>query len=972
MKNLVLSLLIAMPLYCATARIEAALVFEKNAGQADPAVRFLGRNGHSTFWLTDSAAVLSIDGKGRRAVLRMAFDGAKRHPVIEGQQKLPGRSNYFIGRGASSWRTNVEQFAAVRYRDVYPGIDLLFHVRDRAVEYDWAITPGADVHRIQMSFEGADQLRIDSSGDLVASIGGVEIRERRPRAFQGADGESREVASRFVRHGREVGFETAAYDRSQVLTIDPVLVYATYLGGGGSASDPNVVNAIGDEAIGVAIDSQGNVIVTGQTESPNFPTKNGLFPTRTMLIDAFVTKFNPNASGGNSVIWSTYFGGTTDDTEAHAVAVDSQNNVYFTGLTFAFDFPVKNAFQSVYLPNTNCLNTTTGKMDSCDEAFVTKINSAGNAIVYSSYLGGDGGQNVANRIAVSSSGLAWVTGVTQAPNFPVQGQYFQSNLHGTQNAFVSEVNADGSQLLFSSYLGGNSLDAADGIALDASGNAYVTGGTVSPDFPTTSNAYLPSKPSPSGLRTGFVSEINPNASPSLVYSTYLGGKTAGTLLLTVTVDAKGNIYAGGQTACTDFPITANAIMNSTGALANATIGVFAELNPNASGAAQLVYGTYLTGGFSDQVGGIAVDKSGRIVVAGNTKSPDFPTTSDTFQTYYGTVTSSGFSNVLFLSVINPAMSGSKALAYSTLFGGSSGDILDAMALDSTGTVAALAGISFSNDMFVTPGAYQSKLNETLGNALIAVFNLSQTGPVITGMLNAASFDKTAAGFAPGEIVTLFGTGLGLQTIQTAALDSTGHLATTLAGCQLLVNNIPAPLVYVLATQVSAILPYELTPRDGTHLQNYAQMVCNGVPGNTFGFVAVPAAPGIFSAASSGIGQVAALNQDGSYNSSTNPAGQGSIVTIFATGEGVLTPTGQDGRIENGALATIPKAALSVSATIGGVVATSIPYAGVAPGEVDGLFQVNVQVPTGLTAGSVPIVLTIGKAPSQNNLTIAVK
>jgi uncharacterized protein (TIGR03437 family) len=909
----------------------------------------------------DSGAVLSVDRKDRRAVLRMKLEGARPHPRIDGTEPLAGKTNYFIGNDPAQWKRDIGQYGAVRYQNAYPGVDLLFHASAQTIEYDWIVSPGADPRAIRMSFQGASETRIGSSGDLVLRIGDVEVREKRPHIFQ----DSHEVQGRFVRRGRSIGFEIANYDRSRTLTIDPVLTYATYLGGSGNAP-----NQLGDIAYGVAMDAQGNAIIIGQTASTNFPAQNGLFTDPGAPLNVFVTKVNPSAPvGGASIVWSTYLGGSKYATQGYGVAADSSGSIYATGVTVAPDFPLKNPFQSSFNTATNCA-TVQGSQVLCSMAFVTKLLSSGNQIVYSSFLGGTSGNNDGYAIAVDSAGSAWITGVTQAEGFPVAGNAIQRVLSSSQDGFVSQVSPDGSRLLYSTYLGGNETDTLNAIAVDTAGNAYVAGATASSNFPVV-NAYQPALPSNSG-NAGVVAKINPNMKPPLVYSTYLGGTDVGSLLRAIAVDSQGNIFVAGLTGSPSFPVTANAVQTAA-ALGDGAGAVVAELNPAAQGSAQLEYSTFLTGGILDEVDAIALDNTGRIVVAGYTQSFLFPTTPDAFQPKYsGEIIDGMFSNKGFLSIIDPSMAGLKGLAYSTFYGGASSEEVNGMALDATGTSATIVGQATSRDLFVTPNAYQLGLNNQYSNAFVAHFNLSQTGPTIAAMVNAASFATNNTNFAPGEIVTLFGSNLGPQALVGAELDAAGHLASTLGGCQLLVDKAPAPLVYVQANQVSAIIPYELTPRIGNGMENYAQMVCDGVAGNVFEFSAVAADPAIFSAASNGTGQAAVLNQNGSYNSASNPAAVGSIVTIFETGEGVLTPAGQDGRIETGALSTIPKPALPASVTFGTIASPNITYAGVAPDEVDGLLQIDAQVPSGLTPGNVPIVVTIGKTPSQAGLTIAVK
>jgi uncharacterized protein (TIGR03437 family) len=956
-RYLVLSILLASAAF-AGPQLSIPFVFEKNAGQVDRQVRYFGRAQGAALWLVDSGAVLSVEQKNRRAVLRMKLEGARPHPRIEGNEPLAGKTNYFIGNDPTRWKRDIGQYGAVRYQDAYPGVDLLFHATAQTIEYDWIVSPGADPRQIRMSFQGASETRIDSSGDLVLRIGDVEVREKRPRIFQ----DGGEVQGRFVRRGRAIGFEVSKYDRSRPLTIDPVLTYATYLGGSG-----NALNQIGDSAQGVAMDAQGNAIVVGWTASTNFPTQNSLYAASASDLTAFVTKVNPAATGSASLVWSTYLGGANGTNQGYAVALDSQSSIYVAGITEASDFPLMNPFQTSSGTGTTCV-TVEGNQAGCFLGFVTKFSSNGNEIVYSSFLGGTAGSNYPSAIAVDSTGSAWITGVTQSEGFPVAGNSIQRVLSSGQNGFVTKVIPDGSQLLYSTYLGGGKTDNLTGIAVDSAGNAYVAGWSESVNFPTV-NAYQAALPSKSTV-AGVVAKINPNVRPSLVYSTYLGGAGAGSSLNGIAVDSTGDIFVVGQTSSSSFPVTANAVQ--PGSALGFEASVVAELNPTAQAAAQLEYSTYLTGGFLDGATSVALDPTGRIVVAGGA-SVLFPTTPDAFEASFGSGSSnSGYPTKAYLSIVDPTVAGLKGLVYSTFYGGTHSEALLGMGLNPAGTAATIVGQSSSRDLFVTPSAYQLGSSDQYGDVFIATFNFAQTGPTLAAMVNAASFAAPKDIFSPGEIVTLFGSNLGPSALVGAELDTTGHLASTLGGCQLLVNRIPAPLVYVQANQVSAILPYELTPLIGGSLTNYAQMVCNGIPGNVLEFSVAAAAPAIFSAASSGTGQAAVLNQNGSYNSASNPAAAGSIVTIFETGEGVLTPAGQDGHIETGALSTIPKPALPVTVTFGTTASPKITYAAVAPGEVDGLLQIDAEVPSGLAAGNVPIVVTIGTTPSQTGLTIAVK
>ena len=458
------------------------LAFEANQGQTDSRVDFLSRGSGYTLFLTPTEAVLSLsspqssqraqrkstnffsassapsavnDPNLQSAVVRMKLVGANPSPQVSGLEGLPGKSNYFLGNDPDKWRTNVPHYAKVQYEDVYPGVDLVYYGNQRQLEYDLVVGPGADPDAITLSFEGVERLRIDAQGDLLLETPDGEIRQHKPLVYQEVDGVRRQIAGFYVLHGgHQVGFEVAAYDAGQPLIIDPMLVYSTYLGG----------NSF-DSGRSIAVGGSGNAYVTGQTFSTNFPTASPIQASNAGgASDTFVTKLN---AAGSALVYSTYLGGTALDT-ARWIAVDSSGNAYVTGRTDSTDFPTASPIQA-----------TSGGGSS--DAFVAKLNPAGSALVYSTYLGG-GSFDTSNDIAVDSSGNAYVIGETDSTDFPTADPV-QAARGGFREAFVTKLNAAGSALVYSSYLGGSFDDEGKGIAVDASGNAYVTGRTDSTDFP---------------------------------------------------------------------------------------------------------------------------------------------------------------------------------------------------------------------------------------------------------------------------------------------------------------------------------------------------------------------------------------------------------------------------------------------------------------------------------------------------------
>ena len=492
------------------------LYFEANRGQTDAQVKFLSRGGRHVLFLTPTEAVLVLTtppqaadeksptrgGKpgrleeGTRTVLRMTFAGGNPMPRLAGLDELPGKVNYFIGNDAAKWRTNVPTYARVHYQDLYPGIDLIYYGNPRQLEYDLVVRPGADPGRIVLGFQGADKLEVDADGDLVFHTAGAAIRQRKPVIYQEVDGLRRDIAGGYVlRETRTVGFKVDTYDPSRPLIIDPVLFYSTYLGGMGT-----------DAGRAIAVDPSGNAYVTGETLSSNFPTIAGAFDTSFngggVFGDAFVTKVNPTGSG---LVYSTYLGGIGDD-QGLGIAVDGSGNAYVTGRTSSTDFPVtRGAFQTSYGGGT-------------DDVFVTKLNSTGSALLYSTYLGGSA-QDIGNGIAVDTSGSAYVTGVTSSglaatTSFPTTpGTLAPSYIGGSSDAFVTKLTTTGSALVYSTYLGGSGFDEGTGIAVDSlpTPNAYVVGFTSSTNFPTTMGAFQTTFGG--GTSDAFVAKITEAALP---------------------------------------------------------------------------------------------------------------------------------------------------------------------------------------------------------------------------------------------------------------------------------------------------------------------------------------------------------------------------------------------------------------------------------------------------------------------------
>jgi archaellum component FlaF (FlaF/FlaG flagellin family) len=661
------------------------LSFEANQGQCDPRVKFLSRGrGYNLFLAADEAVLalkplaanaqhpvggigLSVSQKPSAtnhqasggAVLRMRLLNTNAKPVVSGQDELPGKSNYFIGNDPKKWQTNVLQYAKVRYENVYPGVNLMYYGHQSELEYDFVLQPGANPHSIRLVIEGAKSIRLEHGALLVVSEAG-DLHLRAPRIYQDVGGTRRKVSGGYVLRGaNEVQFEVSGYDSRRALVIDPVLAYSTYLGGSAF-----------EQGRGIAVDSEGNAYITGDTDSTDFPTVNAIQPSGGNYSYAFVTKLNHD---GTALIYSTYLGGQLND-RGNSIALDSAGNAYVTGYTFSTDFPVANAIQP----------TLHGKQN----AFVTEINADGNALAYSTYLGGSS-YDTGFGIALDSAGNAYVTGSTYSTDFPIV-KPIQSTNHGGSDAFVTKFIAGGSALAYSTYLGGSADDFGYGITVDSAGKAYIIGTTSSTDLPT-KNAFQPHYGG--GVSDTFVTKINA-LSGALVYSTYLGGNSYESGYA-IAADSAGNAYLTGQTESPDFP-TVNAFQPAIKGTADAFVTKI-----NAGGSA-LVYSTFLGGGSGDLGSRIAVDAMGDAYVSGGTSSSDFPTVDAIQSTNRSKVAGNGF-----VTKMNPNGS---ALLYSTYLGGSGADgDYGSLAIDAAGN-AYVTGMAGSTDFPTTPVAFQLSRN----------------------------------------------------------------------------------------------------------------------------------------------------------------------------------------------------------------------------------------------------------------------
>jgi|GEM_PF-2171500 len=663
-------------------------MFIQNVGQFADGARFQVRGGDKTIWLAEDGVWVTVvegphptpglpdgrhpsplsaaergEGPGVRGEVRavnikLSFPGANPHPRLEPFNRLDTVISYFIGNDPAKWHVAVPVWGGVRYVDLYPGVDLELTGENGQVVPRLVAHPGADLSAVRLRVEGAEEVALLPSPDVGRGAGGegfllrtalseftlslfqVEGGSAEPAQVQRADARVFEVSHPFTVGNEAVNAPLSIVHSQQAVS----LLYSGFLGGSGD-----------DGGYDIAVDASGNAYVTGWTWSSDFPAVVG--PDLSYnggYRDAFVARVNP---AGTALVYAGFLGGSSTD-YGRDIAVDSSGNAYVTGWTTSSNFP------AVVGPD---LSYNGGYRD----AFVARVNPSGTALVYAGFLGGSG-SDAGYGIAVDASGNAYVTGYTESSDFPaVVGP--DTTFNGYDDAFVAKVNPSGTALVYAGFLGGSSYEEGEGIAVDASGNAYVTGVTYSSDFP----AVVGPDTSFNGYYDAFVAKVNP-AGTALVYAGFLGGSSyeegEG-----IAVDASGNAYVTGYTGSSDFPAVVGPDTSYNG-----NFDAFvAKVNP--SGTA-LVYSGFLGGSDWDEGRGIAVDASGNAYVTGETTSSDFPAVVGPDLSYNG-----GYD--AFVAKVNPS---GTALAYAGFLGGSGDDHGNGIAVDASGN-AYVTGETESSD-----------------------------------------------------------------------------------------------------------------------------------------------------------------------------------------------------------------------------------------------------------------------------------
>jgi hypothetical protein len=802
--------------------------FEENRGQTAREVRYVSHGGKYDLFLTSQEAVVALRPSGhldfsprhrfatlraihearrnarpadRTTVLRLELEGADPQTQIAGTDPLPGKVNYFIGNDPKKWHTDVPTYAKVKYAGVYPGIDLVFYGNPHSLEYDFIVAPGANPEAVALNVRGARHMRINSRGDVIVSVPGGEVELQKPVIYQQVKGERVEVAGRYVIAGNHrITFSVPNYDRREPLVLDPVLNYSTYVGGTSN-----------DNALGIALDSNGDAFIAGISSSTDFPTTANAFMPQPLASNvspafaAFVAELNP---AGNTLLYSSYIAGSTPGEVAFGVAADPTGKaVYVTGQTFSPDFPTNSTIPGFKTgANAGAVNGT---------SFLVKLDptqaTGANSFVYSTFIGGTNGTNgtgdIGQAVAADSNGVAYVVGYTDATpgntlaTFPVING-FQTTLNNSNgNAFLAKIDTTKSAnaLLYSTYLGGNGVnfagagglgigDAAFGVAIDSSGKAYIAGSTSSTDFNTlgTANGKFLTYPAGNTTDAAFFCQVDTTklANLSLLYLTYLGG-TGPDFGSAIALGPNSVAYLTGQTGSLNFPLSLGAFQTA----GSAGGVVFVSLVDTAQPAANsLTHSTFLGGNGGDDGRGIQADSQGNAYVAGATSSRNFPVSAGAFQPNLAT---GAFANG-FVSKLDPTLS---SLLYSSYFGGSGDgngqdiDTADGIAIDSSSPPNAfIAGQTFSTNLPVagTPVApLHAGLNGTASDAYVAKLSLIPTLTIAPAAGSTIDFGTVQIGTtSAAQTVTLTNNTNASIAFTSAVLSgtNTADYTVTTAGC----------------------------------------------------------------------------------------------------------------------------------------------------------------------------------------------
>lgn len=944
------------------------LRFEENRGQTDPRVSFLASGAGYTLFLTPRETVLALNARpdAPGAVVRMSLPGGRPPRRIDGVQ-ASGTSNFYLGNDPAHWHTAIPAYREVREESVYPGVDLVFYGNRQSLEYDFVLAPAADPSQIALRFAGADSLRLDSAGDLLVQAGHAALRIHKPVVYQDDGVRRTRIAAGYVlRAQNQVSFHLGSYDSARPLVIDPQvsLLYSTWLGG----KTPAPGGTGGDIPFAVAVDGSGDAYVVGWAGTTDFPTA-GVVAQPTLrslgpglLNNAFVAKLNPT---GTNLIFSTYLGGTGRDA-ATSVAVDAGGNAYVAGWTTSADFPTLN-------PLGPPVDTSTAFA-----SFVARFAPDG-SLQSSTYLNLISDSAYTPALGVDAQSNIYVAGITPIKNFSTTpGAYNNCNdpLLGTsQCTFVTKIAAGASGIVYSALMDHGVHGEA--MAVDAAGNVYLTGSTVL--GLKTVNAFQPSYHGKTvnigGTTLGttneaFVLKLAPDGSAP-VYATYLGGSTNDDGRA-IAVDSSGNAYVTGYTLSTDFPL-AGPIQKTIGDKLLASSYGSAFVSKISADGSKLLYSTYLGGNGDDTGLGIAVNAAGEAYVTGQTSSKDFPVVS----AYQSSVPGNFIPGVVHPGFVTKVNAGGSAWAYSTYMGGfgiATSTACVGIAVDGTG--AYVVGF-MTSDFPTTPGVFEPASPAPpgpigqLGGAPI-VFKLGDP-PAGAPSISGGGVVEAANGgpkLTAGSIASIYGSNLAVSAVPVIARDT--PLPTLLGATSVRVNGEAAPLYFVAPGQINFQVPWDIQGALAT-----VTVTVNGQTGNAQTAAVAPAAPAIFDLNAAGQGAIFdsqtyrfAAPASSIPGATTQPIARGGYLTIYCQGLGAVSNAPASGA-PGPSSEPLARTNAQPSVMIGGVPAQPILFSGLAPALV-GLYQINVQVPSGAPSGNaVPVVVSIGGVSSKP-ATIAIQ
>ncbi len=746
--------------------------FIENKGHWHPDVLYLTRIGNLDVWITrygvnynfhtikrqenettrpdfdkfDDFAHENDSIIGHRVLLN--YIGHNTALQTEGKQKQEGYYNYLIGNDPSKHASYVGLYKEAIVKNVYNGIDLRYYFDQGMLRYDYIVHPGADPSQIKINLQGqySDNAK-ESELSFTTRFGEVKLADL--KTYQ----DEVIIASSWSKQDNTYSIQLGDYDHTKTLIIDP-LIYSTYIGGGSGE----------DIGYDITVDSNENAYITGFTESPNYDITSGAYQiTSGGGSDAFVTKLNAT---GTSLIYSTYIGGSNSE-RGEGISIDNNNNPYITGYTRSTNFAVTSgAFQTTYSGGTYI------------DAFVTKLNTTGTALIYSTYIGGTANDHGC-AIAIDSSGNAYITGYTWSTDYDLTAGVYQTSNAGYEDVFVTKLNASGTAIIFSTLIGGSDSDGGEDIVIDNSGNSFITGITWSGDYDITAGVFQTSN---NGVANAFVTKLNANGT-TLIYSTYIGGTTNHNSASSIAIDANGNAIITGNTGATDYPTTIGAYETTyNGGYSDCFI---TKLNNIGTA---LLYSTYIGGDTLGEGGiAIAIDNSENIYITGLTRATDYDVTTGAFQTTYGGGTNDAFVTKLGFSCNTYAtIFPSACVSYTSPSGNyawtSTGTYMDtipnAASCDSiitinltinntTSTISPTACVFYTspsgNYTWSTNGTYMDTIPNTAGCDSIITINLT-IGNTTSTISPSACYSLTS----PSGNYAWTSTGTYLDTIPNAA------------------------------------------------------------------------------------------------------------------------------------------------------------------------------------------------------------